>query len=253
MRNMKKIWSIGMRWDLVGILGVFIGAAGVGLTYYIHEQEQQNEHRIACANQNSVINEAVDAVELSQIRLAEAEEVFETRVQDAEVKAAYFNRARQYFEALEGEILADKVRNQFARAKSSDLDWHEALEASGYPTDLSERRLIARKLWNFGIEHGFDNALVLGGMGRTVEALVEELERVSRNAAVQRDENFRQEFQGVLNQEAFLQDIRNARERALNDRHSAEQELRESRSKLSQAEVALSGAESRFDELGCSI
>lgn len=250
-----------MRWDIIGVAGVAVGLLGVAVTIFIHEEQKRvaEEQRVlqVCADLRSAVSAADILVDAAKIKKREIQNNIKYLSGKVENSNQRVENARSYFEALDGEILADKVWNQFDRAgkiyDENGGDWEGALEEAGYPSDWAERRLIARQLWRFDLESGYDNALVFGGWGRELPDLLNELKRVSENAARERDRFFRSEFQGTLDRDFLLQGLRDENGRAINAKNAVSRELSGVNVELRAVEKSQREAERQLTNADCEI
>lgn len=255
-----------MRWNVIGLSGLALAAVGIAVTVWLNERSERLAHIAACNEASLAVSQAGEVNDAAGTELAHFEERLQTadnRLEDAE---ALISQARRYFEALDGELVASRVHSQFVAAleevdeqygagASENLtadDWFDALDNAGYPRAFADRQLIARQLSRFALEEGAARALVLPSRDRDViERVIEELAEVSWNGAAARDRFFRPEFQGVVNAENFIVELREALARAQTERDTIAVDLEEARSELRRADTDLGGAVSRFEALNC--
>jgi len=255
-----------MRWDIIGLSGLALAAVGIGVTIWLNDRNERLAFTAACNEASLAVSQIREIDSAASAELTELEERMKTAESRLESTKARTVRARRYFDALEGERLASRVRSQFdAALREVDQeygasafeimtadDWVDALDDAGYPRALAERQLIARQLLRFDLEDGADNALVLSIRDRNLtERLVKELAQVGANAATARDRFYHPQFQGVLEVRGFIETLISDMARAQTERDTAERNLEVSRSQLRRSESQLRGAVARYEALDC--
>lgn len=263
MAQTKKWFA---RWDVIGLTGLVLAAAGIAITVYIDRQNKIETAALKCRERGEELEAfAIESAALN-VQLDEFEsDLDQLRTREGEARGHY-QRARKYITALEAELAIGRTSSSFRNAiRSFKLDfgdgafetasadtWVEYLSAEGYPSALTDRQRLARNMIDWGLESGAANFMVLTPRDEdTSEKLIVALRYLSGSMAVVRDQNYLNGIQGIQDTNGYLTDLERNLDGIAEDIRVRNSSVETKRSATRSSERRLREAERQLEGLSC--
>lgn len=264
--NSNKRWYA--RWDLIGIVGLFLAAGGLALSHYQAKQAAREALQAECRTKEFETQELVAEEVGRRQRVEELSAKMDGLLDQERKMSQHFRRARLYIDALDAELTIGKTVSRFENATrkfkedhgerafetESPDSWVEYLAREGYSSTVAERQLLARTMIDWGLESGYANFMVLTPTDEeTTKRLIDELRGLSSQMAVKRYDNYFDGVQGIQDKDGYLTDLnRNIREVRANV-ESTSSTIESAVNDLRLAGIKLRQAEARLAELACVV
>lgn len=254
------------RWDVVGLAGLALAAAGIAITVYIDRQNKIEAAALECRERGDKVQALVIESTALNVQLSDFEsDLNQLRTREGEARGHY-QRARRYITALEAELAIGRTSSSFQNAirsfkrdfgdgafdTASADTWVEYLSAEGYPSALTDRQRLARNMIDWGLEPGAANFMVLTPRDEeTTERLIDALRDLSGSMAVARDDNYLDGIQGIQNTDGYLAELERNLDGIAEDIRIRNSSVETQRGETRSSESRLREAERQLADLSC--